>query len=304
MDSAGAKRSLVVCADDYGLGPDTSRGILELAAARRISCSVLLVNSPYAEEAVIKWRDANPLCDLGWHPNLTLDSPILPPARVRSLVDPDGRFYPLGAFIKRWLFGRLDPNEIAIELQAQLDRYRELVGAEPLVVNSHQHCTIFQPIGRILAGLLKSQRPRPFVRRVRETPRLMWRIGGARVKRGFLSTIARSSNRCYDDANYPGNSVLAGICNHADARRTDFFPRWLKLASGQTVELMVHPGHWDETLVGRDCVAGDGCQERRQREHAMLASPTFAATVRGLGFWMVRPSEIGRERPGAWSHAA
>ena len=32
---------------------------------------------------------------LGWHPCLTLDRPVLPRARVPSLVD-DGRFRPLG----------------------------------------------------------------------------------------------------------------------------------------------------------------------------------------------------------------
>jgi len=47
-----ATRFLVVIADDYGIGPETSRGILELAVRNLITGTVLLVNSPYAEEAV------------------------------------------------------------------------------------------------------------------------------------------------------------------------------------------------------------------------------------------------------------
>src|SRR5437588_127944 len=44
-------RCLVVVADDFGIGPATSRGILDLAAKGLVTGTVLLVNSPYAEEA-------------------------------------------------------------------------------------------------------------------------------------------------------------------------------------------------------------------------------------------------------------
>ena len=73
-------RALVVVADDYGIGPATSRAILELAAADRLSASVLLVNSPHAVEAVRQWRAAggNHCLTLGWHVCLTMDRLRLP----------------------------------------------------------------------------------------------------------------------------------------------------------------------------------------------------------------------------------
>ena len=43
--NAGIRRRLVVIADDYGIGPDTSAGILELARKGIVTGSVLLVNS-------------------------------------------------------------------------------------------------------------------------------------------------------------------------------------------------------------------------------------------------------------------
>src|SRR5207245_4026748 len=95
----GKRRNLVVVADDFGSGPETSRGILDLAAERRITATVLLTNSPYAAEAVAAWNRAGRPVELGWHPNLTLDRPVLAPEQVASLVDGSGCFYRLGDFL-------------------------------------------------------------------------------------------------------------------------------------------------------------------------------------------------------------
>src|SRR5439155_25014511 len=105
-----ARRRLVVIADDYGIGPDTSAGILELARRGVVPGSVLLVTSPFAPAAVDSWQRAGEPMELGWHPNLTLDAPISPPGLVSSLVDRDGRFWRLGPFMKKLFFGRIRPQ--------------------------------------------------------------------------------------------------------------------------------------------------------------------------------------------------
>ena len=75
---------MLVTADDFGIGPETSRGILDLAVKGVLTSTVLLVNSPYAAECVGMWRRAGGPIELGWHPCLTLDSPILSPLAMRS----------------------------------------------------------------------------------------------------------------------------------------------------------------------------------------------------------------------------
>lgn len=291
MRDFAAMRRLIVCADDLGMGPETSRGILDLAVAGRITGTVLLVNAADAEAAVRAWRKAAPACDLGWHPCLTSDAPILPPRDVPSLVDRDGRFLPLGAFMKRWTLGRIRDAEVAAEWRAQLHRYREICGANPDIINSHQHVAVFPPLGAILADLLKPLPVRPYVRRVRETKSMLRQIPGARLKRFFLSNMARRANRDLDVAGFPGCDVLAGIANHGDVHEPGFFSRWLARTPGHVVELMVHPGHRDETLIGRDCVVGDGCLERREKERELLAEPAFLQAVSRAGFRLCRPSE-------------
>ena len=56
----GRARDLVVVADDYGIGPETSRGVLDLAAEGRITATVLLVNCANAADAVAAWAQAPP----------------------------------------------------------------------------------------------------------------------------------------------------------------------------------------------------------------------------------------------------
>src|SRR5262245_10220496 len=73
-----AARFLVVIADDDGIGPQTSRAILELAARGIVTGTVLLVNSPYAADAVRNWRQSGAGMEIGWHPCLTLDAPVAP----------------------------------------------------------------------------------------------------------------------------------------------------------------------------------------------------------------------------------
>src|SRR5436190_18330434 len=136
------KRYLIVTADDFGIGKSTSQGILDLAARGQVTGSVLLVNSPYAEDAVRAWRQsANPV-ELGWHPCLTLDHPISPPRDVPSLVGPESRFRALGGFLRAWLLGRIRPEEVDRELRAQCGRFRDLVGQPPSLVNSHHHVQV------------------------------------------------------------------------------------------------------------------------------------------------------------------
>src|ERR1700722_1017596 len=124
-------RPLFVIADDFGIGPQTSRGILDLAARGLVTGTVLLVNSPHAPRAVAEWRGAGEPLDLGWHPCLTLDSPVSPPGDVASLVSFDGKFWGLGDFLRRLFTGRIRRQDLRRELLAQYRLFVELIGRPP-----------------------------------------------------------------------------------------------------------------------------------------------------------------------------
>ncbi len=235
----GQQRALLVVADDFGIGPPTTSGILHLAKKGVVTASVMLVNSPYAEEAVAAWRrDGRPM-DLGWHPNLTLDAPILPSEQVPSLVAPDGKFWPLPRFLRRWLLRRMEPREIEAEFRAQLLRYMDLVGQPPAVVNAHQHIILFPPLGPIILDVLAQQRCFPYMRRVREPWTLLAQVKGSRIKRTLLTTLGRRQSRRQAARGFPGNDWLAGVTDPRWVRDPAFHQRWLSRVPGRVVETRV-----------------------------------------------------------------
>ncbi len=285
------KRYLVVTADDYGIGPATSQGILDLAVQGRISATVLLVNSPFAAAAVRAWNRAGNPQELGWHPCLTLDEPVLPAGRVPSLVDDLGRFWPLGQFLQRLLMGRLRAAEIEAELRAQYHRFQDLVGHPPRLINTHHHVQVFSPIGAILCGIVDRSGPLPYIRRIQEPWPLLLRIPGARRKRLVLSLLGRRDARRQQREGFPGNDWLAGITDPTWVADPEFFARWLRHVPGRVVELTCHPGLLDPVLVGRDCTAADGMIQRRFREWHLLQQPSFTEAYQRAGFVLVSPAE-------------
>lgn len=285
------KRYLVITADDYGIGPATSQGILDLAVHGRISATVLLVNTPFAAAAVRAWYRAGNPQELGWHPCLTLDEPVLPAGRVPSLVDDLGRFWPLGQFLQRLLMGRIRAAEVEAELRAQYHRFQDLVGHPPRLVNAHHHVQVFPPIGSILCGIFDPSQPLPYIRRIREPWSMLLRIPGARRKRLVLSLLGRRNARRQMTAGFPGNDWLAGITDPSWVADPEFFVRWLSQMPGRLVELTCHPGLLDPILIGRDCTAADGQVPRRFREWHLLQQADFEEAVRRAGFVLVSPSE-------------
>jgi chitin disaccharide deacetylase len=292
----GPKRYLIVVADDFGIGPETTRGILEMAGKGLVTGSVLLANSPFAEQAVKAWRQAGEPMEIGWHPCLTLDGPILPADKVPSLVDSKGRFWPLGRFLKRLFFDRIKAAEIEAELLAQYYRFCDLLGHPPTMVNVHQHVNVFHPIGAILLEVLRKCRPLPYVRRVQEPWRLLLGVPGARTKRLFLTMLGKPLARWQEARGFPGNDWLIGITDPPFLKDAEFFPRWLRKAPGEVVELICHPGHPDATLLGRDYLVPNGLHERRQVEFRLLSRPEFLATCRHMGFALVSTGELSHLR--------
>lgn len=287
-------RYLLINADDFGIGPETSRGILQLAQRGLLSGSVLMANSPHAESAVEAWRAAggSKVLELGWHPALTNDAPVLSPSQVPSLVDEHGRFLSLGRFLRRHFLGRIDPEQVRAELTAQYQRCIELIGGPPVVVNTHHHVQVFFPVGAILKDIVCQKGRLPYLRLVREPWPMLWQVPGARIKRLFLNYHGRRAARRQRKRGFVGNDWLIGVTNPNCVGDPDFFIRLVRTVSGNVVELTCHPGLLDATLIGRDCTAEDGMMQRRVRELELLGDPRFTLACRSAGFEVIRPGRL------------
>lgn len=293
------RRPLIVTADDFGIGPGVSRGILELAAQRRVTATVLLVNSPHARAAVQMWRRAGQPAELGWHPCLTLDAPLLPARRVPSLVDGQGRFCSLPVFLRRLLLGQVRRSEAAAELRQQWQQYIDWVGHPPSVVNGHHHVHVLPMVRDVLTELLAEQSPPPYLRRVREPLTMIASVSGSRGKRLFLNRLGqRAASRGGQHQRFPGNDWLLGLTGSRTLADLRLFERWLRSLPEQTVELMCHPGQVDPALLGRDAADEQGLQERAL-EMAYLSHPDFVSVCRQAQFTLTAPEAVrsaGSER--------
>lgn len=285
-------RRLIITADDFGIGPATSQGILDLAKSGIVTSTVLLVNSPFAVEGLAKWRKSGCPVEMGWHPCLSLDSPILSKEHVPSLVGSDGRFHSLGQFLRRLVRGKISEREVEIELKAQHNRYLDLVGTPPVNVNGHHHVHIFGMVGRVLRRILASQNPKPYLRRVQEPKQTLWGVPGARIKRLVLSRVGRRAANEQIQNGFAGAEELAGITDPKWVKDPEFFLRWLRLVKSDCVELTCHPGHYDETIIGRDGTKVEGNVDRRPNEWALLMSAGFQNEVKRLGFELVTAGQI------------
>lgn len=297
-------RLLLVTADDYGIGPETSRAIRELGALGAVTSTVLLVNSPYAESDVDLWRRSGRPVEMGWHPCLTMDRPVLPVEQVPSLVNSEGHFRSLGGFLSRLFLGQIRYREVLAELNAQWRRFVDLVGRPPLNINGHKHIHIFPLVRTALQEVLARQGTISYVRCLREPVSTLWRIPGARFKRLCLSSLGRLTAWRMGRDGWPANDWLAGITDPPWVKNSAFFANWLSKIPGRVVELMVHPGYQDETLLGRDCSRTDGQVQRRVDELHLLQQPVFEDACRRAGFQRVTAGQVLRNQERDGSRAA
>src|SRR5262249_44696156 len=152
--------------------------------------------------------------------------------------------------------------------------------------------------------ILSEERLLPYFRRIREPWSMIARIPGARIKRTFLSYLGRRHAQRQDEVGFPGNDWLAGITDAPCVPDSNVVVRWLTRIPGEVVELTCHPGHWDPSLIGRDCTAHDGRLQRRVSELGLLRHPSFRQTYEQLGFTLVSPSELNRHAARRQGYAA
>jgi len=116
-------------------------------------------------------------------------------------------------------------------------------------------------------------------------------VPGARTKRMLLSVLGRSNAASQVRLGFPGNDWLAGITDPPCVKDPQFLARWLARIPGRVVELTCHPGHRDETLLGRDASESDGQMQRRVDELHLLRQPSFREACRRAGFTLMSPRD-------------
>jgi predicted glycoside hydrolase/deacetylase ChbG (UPF0249 family) len=144
--------TFVVNADDFGLTPEVNRGILAAHAGGIVTSTSVMTNMPWYEAAADAARDY-PELGIGLHLCLSEGLPVLPPERVRTLLDSEGRFHSRVVLFERVKAERVDLGEMAAEIGAQAERLQRLgVGVDHW--NSHQYVHLHPRILDVIHSVL------------------------------------------------------------------------------------------------------------------------------------------------------
>src|ERR1035437_9817019 len=144
-----APRRLIVNADDFGLTPAVTAGILEAHAAGTVTSTSMIVRCAGWEDGVRQAR-ITPTLGVGLHLNLLVGTPLAP---VPSLTDArSGLFLPLATIVRRALSGRIDAGEVTAECEAQLAALRD-AGIRCTHIAPHRHVHALPVIRRAVAAV-------------------------------------------------------------------------------------------------------------------------------------------------------
>jgi predicted glycoside hydrolase/deacetylase ChbG (UPF0249 family) len=253
-------RRLIVNADDFGISPAVSTGIIEAAETGSVSSASMIVNLDGFDDAVARAKSFGGL-PLGLHLNIVSGRPL---TRAPSLTDKSGFFVGLGPLIWRATVGLINASELAAECVAQLERMAAL-GLPATHLDSHRHVHMHPALFSAIVDAAASRGVR--IVRLPIEP-LRTNIGNWRATAKKLSLSASAKLHPRNGAAHPDH--FFGISMQGGE---SFGPLLLalipRLPEG-TSELMTHPGHVDPALKN-----SDGYTWQREMELSTLLSPRF-----------------------------
>lgn len=253
--SGAAPLRIVVTADDLGLSPGVTRGVIEAHRRGVVRSASLLVTFPSSAEGAELARAERDL-EIGVHLDLVGGRPVSDAVRVPTLVDREGRFHPLGGFVRRLATGRIRPSEIATEIRAQVARARAL-GTPALAWDSHRHTHLIPLVARVVGAVAREQAARWIRRATPPRPTRSWKPAAL----GLGSLGSRPFLR-----HTPGNDWYVDLSSRSP--RPD--AAWVALLAvhGGVGEIGAHPGYVDDELRERDALV-----EMRPADLALLTDP-------------------------------
>lgn len=275
---------IIINADDFGFTEGTNEAVFELARLGTLTSTTVMVNMPFAEEAVKLLNLRN--FSVGLHLNLTQGSPVSPPEAVASLIDGDGQFFDLKELSQRAKAGKVRGEELLTEMEAQYGRLREILGDRITHMDSHQG---LNRIPFIFKQTLRFLRKHP-LNAVRFYIK-HYAVGSgesARIEKPGLLTVRRYGLKRLLVESYLKRNLarLRGLTTTPDgmlvrpSHDTLELFRWLVDNSAPLgapdwiVEIPCHPAANTEGLVDTKYT------EERVREYAMLKSPDFVSAAK------------------------
>lgn len=228
-------KQLLIRADDLGYSYAVNLGIAR-AVNEGLVRSVGLM--PNMDEAARGWewvKGAN--VAVGQHTNLCLGAPCADPALVPSLLGPDGRLHNSREFRAAFAEGAeiVEYDELVIEIEAQLARFRQIVGADPDYFEAHaiQSANVARAIHDVADAHGLKEQPLSF------DPTRIVRCGSTDVHMAIEDMLPPEK---YDPVEFVRRTVEG-------------------MADGDTYVLVFHPGYLDAFILDNSSLTVNRAKE-------------------------------------------
>lgn len=273
---------IAICADDYAMTSGISEAIRCLAAGGRLSAVSCVVTSPHWPEEARRLQPLAVNLDVGLHFALTYGRSVASLPRLaptETLPSPPRLMWQAFA-------GRLDRDEVAEELGAQLDRFVAAFGRLPDFVDSHHHCHLLPGVREAVVDVFHARLAGrgAWLRYLTMSPadvaaHYRLALPGA----VSLTLLGRGLTRLGARCGIRGNTAFRGIRRFfGDPPYQRLFSRFVEgLRPGGLI--MCHPGLDDgERLPTQHPIAA------REEEFAFLRSDAALATLDRHGVSLTR----------------
>lgn len=275
----GPRRSIWLCADDYGISLSVNRAIRDLVMRGRLNATSVMVAAPSfnrSEAASLNMLNAGTRrVAIGLH--VTLTAPFRPMSRgFRALRD--GAFLPLDRMFVRGSLRALGREPLAFEIATQFKAFVDHFGRVPDFVDGHQHVHLFPQVRDALLDVVGEFAPRVWVRQCGRALPLSERLADRKAL--VLDLLSRKFRARAGTLGIATNPAFAGAYDFMAQPPPDFgalFAGFLRRLPPQSV-VMCHPGFVDPELERLDPFT-----VQREREYAFLAGEEFPIVLRAHG---------------------
>lgn len=275
-------KRLIVNADDFGLTQGVNRAIVELNGHGKLTSATLMAMARAAPDAVSLVRKL-PHLGAGCHIVLVDGKSVLPADELPTLVNrATGRFRPtLGKFVRDLFLGRIRPEEIEAEAEAQIGRLQAW-GLSLTHVDTHKHTHMFP---RVLEPVLAAAARRR-IRAIRNPFEPSWSLAATpnapalrRTQVHILNRFQPAFCRLVDEAGLVTADGAVGVLATGTLDATALASLLRAMPDG-TWELVTHPAYNDAELAS----AGTRLLASRETERQALLSAVIPSDVELIRF--------------------
>ncbi len=254
---------MIICADDYGISPAVSVGIIELIEHDKISATSCMMLGGSVGEMMQRLRPFADRVDIGLHLVLTDETPLSRLGVSSGLVDAEGDLLPFRRLLINCYKKVIDYQAVCNEIRAQLDLFVTLVGQQPDYIDGHQHTHQLPVVREAVANAIQylQERNRRAYVRVAGLPTMWLLKTGLAYSSSFafnnlmIGLPGKAMARLMDRSGVPRNRFLLGFYDYEGKRGFDTIVRlYLTLKPNDRDIFFCHPGYVDDELRSRDCV--------------------------------------------------